>query len=255
MYVATEQQPMLLALLQLARERLPSACVLYSRLNATVAGGRRPPGSPCGARRVWRKGQPHPQQQCGSHHPDWGDAGASARSVSADVEMTLQVIGGISFALPTAAPTLTRTLTQATDGIVGTYGSTLSELLGAHAGVTAPGVAHGGLCLHMARQACRGCHSVAWWWEAGRARRQGRAVLAAGPWQVRLLLVHPTKETRDEYRAATWASRGGQRRSALLDECVEARERYPLPAFESKRTGCGMNASSGRVERCDECSS
>ena len=37
MYVATEQQPMLLALLQLARERLPSACVLYSRLNATVA--------------------------------------------------------------------------------------------------------------------------------------------------------------------------------------------------------------------------
>jgi hypothetical protein len=109
-YVATEQQPMLLALLQLARERLPSACVLYSRLNATVAGGR-PPGSPCGARRVWRKGQPHPQQQCGSHHPDWGDAGASARSVSADVEMTLQVIGGISFALPTPALTLTRTLT------------------------------------------------------------------------------------------------------------------------------------------------
>ena len=110
MYVATEQQPMLLALLQLARERLPSACVLYSRLNATVAGGG-PPGSPCGARRVWRKGQPHPQQQCGSHHPDWGDAGASARSVSADVEMTLQVIGGISFALPTPALTLTRTLT------------------------------------------------------------------------------------------------------------------------------------------------
>ena len=56
--------------------------------------------------------------------------------------------------------------TQATDGIVGTYGSTLSELLGAHAGVTAPGVAHGGLRLHMARQACPGCHSVAWWWEA-----------------------------------------------------------------------------------------
>ena len=54
----------------------------------------------------------------------------------------------------------------------------------------------------------------------GRARRQGRAVLAAGPWQVRLLLVHPTKETRDEYRAwlldedKSGTGRGSFRRAA-----------------------------------------
>ena len=162
---------MLVALLRLAHEQLPRGCTVLSHLNATSSASA-PDGHSGGKLRH------------GSQHPDWGDAGGSARILSVDVEM----------------------MTAATAGIVGTYGSTLSELLGAHAGQ-------------------------------------------------RLLLVHASKSTRDALRHATPTVRGGKRRSVLMEECIEAWGQLPMPMFESKRTGCGVNTSSGRISKCHQCPS
>jgi len=97
-YLAVEQAPMLLALLTLAHTELPG-CVLLSSLNATTLEWPLQISTTASAgRRARRK------------HTDWGDLGMSSRHLSTDL----------------------RALQSATT-MVGTYSSTFSELVAAHA--------------------------------------------------------------------------------------------------------------------------